>query len=122
VSVTDALLEELEEQGRTREAAVSGGEAVVSGMKENQEMKKATPKKPAAPKKRPRGRPRKNGHGRVQTQTWLPAELARQLDAYVAELQKAAPGASRGDVVAAALRTHRPFRRWLLKISSRGLE
>jgi hypothetical protein len=54
------------------------------------------PRKPAPPK-RGRGRPRKDAHGRVQTQTWLPAELARQLDAYVAELQKDAPGASRGD-------------------------
>jgi hypothetical protein len=83
---------------------------------------KKTPKNPAAPKKRGRGRPRKDGHGRVPAASWLPTELLRQLDAYVAELQKDAPGASRGDVLAAALKTHRPFRRWLLKISSRRLD
>jgi len=82
---------------------------------------KKTPKKPA-PSKRGRGRPRKNGGGRLFAASWLPAELLRQLDAYVAELQKAAPGASRGDVLGKALRTHRPFRRWLLKISARGLD
>lgn len=79
------------------------------------------PKKPAAPKKRGRGRPRKDPGGRVFAASWLPAELLRQLDAYVAELQEGAPGASRGDVIAEALRTHRPFRLWLLKASSRAL-
>lgn len=84
-------------------------------------MRKTT-KKPAAPKKRGRGRPRKNGGGRLFAAAWLPAELLRQLDAYVAELRKASPGAGRGDVVSAALRGHRPFQRWLLKISSRPLD
>jgi hypothetical protein len=80
---------------------------------------KKTPKKPAAKR---RGRPRKNGGGRLFAAAWLPAELLRQLDAYVDELKKASPGAGRGDVISVALRTHRPFRRWLLKISSRGLD
>jgi hypothetical protein len=81
---------------------------------------KKTPTKPAAPKKRGRGRPRKDPGGRLFAASWLPADLLRGLDAYVAELQKAAPGASRGDVVAEALRTHRPFRQWLRKTSSRA--
>lgn len=68
-------------------------------------MKKTT-KKPATPKKRARGRPRKNGGGRVHASTWLPAELLRQLDRHVAGLQKAVPGASRGDVIAEALRKY----------------
>lgn len=81
--------------------------------------KKATTKRAA--KKRGRGRPRKDPGGRLFAAAWLPADLLRQLDAYVAELQKAGPGASRGDVIAEALRTHRPFRLWLLKPSSRAL-
>lgn len=80
------------------------------------------PKMPAAPKKRGRGRPKKNGHGRLPAAAWLPAELVEQLDAYVETLKKAKKGASRGDVIAEALRTFRPFRLWLLKISSRRLE
>jgi hypothetical protein len=82
---------------------------------------KKTQKKPTTPK-RGRGRPRKNGGGRLFAAAWLPAELLRQLDAYVAELRTAAPGAGRGDVLGKALRTYRPFRRWLLKISGRGLD
>lgn len=74
-----------------------------------------TTKRAGGPQKRGRGRPKKNGHGRVQMQTWLPVDLARHLDAYLAEIQKDAPGAGRGDVIAEALRTHRPFRLWLLK-------
>jgi hypothetical protein len=84
-------------------------------------MTRKTTKKPAAPK-RSRGRPKKNGGGRLPAASWLPAELLRQLDAYVADLQNATPGASRGDVLGKALRTYRPFRRWLLKMSSRGLD
>jgi hypothetical protein len=75
---------------------------------------KKTPKRPATPK-RGRGRPRKNGGGRVPAASWLPAELLRQLDRHVKGLQKASPGASRGDVIAAALRRY-------LKISSRPLD
>lgn len=77
---------------------------------------------PEAAKAVGRGRPRKNGGGRLHAAAWLPAELVRQLDSYVKALQKAAPGASRGDVLGKALRTYRPFRRWLLKISARSLE
>lgn len=71
------------------------------------------PKKPAAPQKRGRGRPRKDPGGRLYAAAWIPADLLRQLDRYVADLQKDAPGASRGDVLADALKKHRPFRRWL---------
>ena len=90
-------------------------------MRENpRSMKK--PKKPASPNKRGRGRPRKDPGGRLFAAAWLPADLLGQLDAYVEELQKASRGAGRGDVIAEALRTHRPFRLWLLKASSRRLE
>jgi hypothetical protein len=84
-------------------------------------VKAKAPKKSKPGKKRGLGRPRKDPGGRLFAASWLPADLLRQLDAYVAELQKAAPGASRGDVIAEALRTHRPFRLWLLKASSRAL-
>jgi hypothetical protein len=80
------------------------------------------PKKPAAPKKRGRGRPPKDPGGRLFAATWLPADLLRQLDVYVEELKSARKDAGRGDVIAEALRTHRPFRVWLLKVSSRRLE
>jgi hypothetical protein len=72
----------------------------------------------AAPSKRSRERPRKDPGGRLFAGAWLPAELLPQLDANVAELRKDAPGASRGDIIAEALRTHRPFRLWLLKASA----
>jgi hypothetical protein len=83
---------------------------------------KKTLKKPPTPKKRGRGRPRKDPGGRLFAAAWLPAELLRQLDAYVEELKTAKKGTGRGDVIAEALRTHRPFRLWLLKASSRRLE
>jgi hypothetical protein len=67
-----------------------------------------TPKKPPAPKM---GRPRKNGHGRKGVFVYLPVDLLAELDAYVRTLRAKAPGASRGDVVAAALRSFRPFRK-----------
>ena len=72
-------------------------------------------KKAAAPtKKRGRGRPPKGPGGRVFTAAYLPPQLVEKLDAYVKEMQKATKGASRGDVLAEALQTHRPFRLWLL--------
>lgn len=71
------------------------------------------PKKPAAPKKRGRGRPRKNGHGRKGVFVYLPVDLLAELDAYVAALRRAADSdaPSRGDVISAALRASRPFKR-----------
>jgi hypothetical protein len=69
-----------------------------------------TPKKPAP--KRGRGRPKKNGHGRIFTAAHLPPELVEELDRYVRELREETPSASRGDVLAAALRQYGPFRRW----------
>jgi hypothetical protein len=73
--------------------------------------REGAPKKPAAPKKRGRGRPRKDEHGRKGVFAYLPLDLLAELDAYVAALRKTTPGASRGDVISAALRTFRPFRR-----------
>lgn len=73
------------------------------------------PKKPATPKKRGRGRPRKGGHGRVFTAAHLPPDLVEELDAFVKHLRAKTPGASRGDVIAEALRRHSPLRRWLSK-------
>ncbi len=73
---------------------------------------KKTPKRPAAPKKRGRGRPRKDGHGRKEVSVFLPTDLLAELDRYVRDLREDAPGASRGDVLSEALRTHRPFRLW----------
>lgn len=72
---------------------------------------KKTQKRPAAPK-RGRGRPRKNGGGRIFTAAHLPPELVEQLDHHVRELREKTPSASRGDVIAAALRRYAPFRRW----------
>jgi hypothetical protein len=71
-----------------------------------------TPKKPATPKK-PRGRPRKNGHGRKGVFVYLPVDLLAELNAYVRALRVAAgsDAPSRGDVLSAALRSFRPFRR-----------
>lgn len=68
-----------------------------------------------ARKKRGRGRPRKNGGGRVFTAAHLPPELVEHLDAFVKHLRTKTRGASRGDVLAAALRRYPPFRRWLEK-------
>lgn len=65
-----------------------------------------------AQKKRGPGRPRKDGGGRVFTAAHLPPELVEQLDRYVRELRENTPSASRGDVLAAALRQYGPFRRW----------
>lgn len=75
---------------------------------------KKTPKKPAAPK-RGRGRPRKNGHGRIDVYVGLSPAFLVELDAYVRELRKKAPGAGRGDVLSKALRVYRPFRLWRLR-------
>ena len=66
-------------------------------------------------KDRGRGRPPKSPGGRVFTAAYFPAQLVAALDAYVKHLQKATKGASRGDVLAEALRTHRPFRLWLAR-------
>lgn len=73
-----------------------------------------TPKKPAAPK-RGRGRPRKNGVGRLDVNVGLSPALLAELDAYVLDLRKTAPGVGRGDVVSKALRSYRPFRLWGLR-------
>lgn len=72
-------------------------------------MKKKNP--PAT--KRGRGRPRKNGGGRKGVFVYLPVDLLADLNAYVHELRVAADSdaPSRGDVLSAALRAFRPFRR-----------
>jgi len=69
-------------------------------------LKKA-PKKPAPPR-----RPRKNGHGPKEVSDGLPPDLLAELDSYVVWLSEVAPGASRGDVLSAALRRFLPFRLW----------
>ncbi|HEY3349828.1 MAG TPA: hypothetical protein VGM13_08665 [Thermoanaerobaculia bacterium] len=76
---------------------------------------KKTPKKPSTLKHRPRGRPRKNGHGRKEVSVGFPPDLLAQLDRYVLELRKTAPGASRGDVISNALCAFGPFRHWLTR-------
>jgi metal-responsive CopG/Arc/MetJ family transcriptional regulator len=68
-------------------------------------MMKKTPKKPAT-KKTKGGRPPKvHGQKRTRVVLWLPEDLAAELDRKKAELAVAGhPLASRGDVVADALR------------------
>ena len=73
-----------------------------------------TTKMPTAPKKRGRGRPRKNGQGRMDVNVGMAPALLAELDAYVLELRKKAPGTGRGDVLSKALQGFGPFRRWRL--------
>ncbi len=74
-----------------------------------------TTKKPAPAKKRGRGRPKKNGYGRIEVSVGLAPDLLAELDLYVRELREDAQGTGRGDVLSAALRTFRPFRLWQLR-------
>ena len=66
--------------------------------------------------KRKRGRPPKaKGEMRVKVPAFLPPGLVKNLKAYVDELRKDRPGASRGDVLVDALQKYRPFRKWLAR-------
>jgi len=67
---------------------------------------------PVKKKKQGRERSRKNGHGPQEVSVGLPPALLAELDSYVAWLRQVAPGASRGDVLSAALRRFLPFRLW----------
>lgn len=67
------------------------------------------------PKKRGRGRPKKNGHGRIDVNVGMSPALLAELDAYVRDLRKKAPGVGRGDVISKALHGFGPFRRWRLR-------
>jgi hypothetical protein len=81
---------------------------------ESARVKAKAPKKAATPKK-PRGRPRKNGHGRIDVYVGLSPAFLVELDAFVRALRVKVPGAGRGDVLSKALRAYRPFRLWRLQ-------
>ena len=67
-------------------------------------------------KKKPKrmGRPPKE-NGRREVSVGLSPAVLKELDRYVRHLRKEAPGASRGDVLSAALAAFRPFRLWKLR-------
>ncbi len=63
------------------------------------------------------GRPRKNGLVRKEVSVCLSPRVIGELDRYVAALREQTPGASRGDVISAALEGFGPLRLWRSSLS-----